>query len=166
MTNPQQLISLAREEVARRGRGKPQQVRLRRAVSTSYYAVFHHLCWASARTFGSNKSWKSSAIIYRALNHGEARKRCQESCAKPLSASLQHRLGIKFFPDEIRTFCEIFVALQSQRHECDYNPDFWISSQDAEDAIVDAERAMEALDRSDDVSRKLLLTHLVFGARQ
>jgi len=60
-------------KLARGRRGKPQQVDLRRAVSTAYYAMFHCICRAYANSpLGSSKTRIDDAWFhaYRSLSHG------------------------------------------------------------------------------------------------
>ena len=81
--NWEQLIALARmlasapEHGERRGR--PQQTRLRKAVSAAYYAMFHALRASNADTLigGSPQFRRLPAwtLTYRALDHGFAKSR-------------------------------------------------------------------------------------------
>jgi hypothetical protein len=60
-------------------KGKPKQAHLRRAVSTTYYAMFHTLARCCADLFiggtGSSRSKEAWQQVYRALDHGFANKR-------------------------------------------------------------------------------------------
>ena len=95
-------------------RGRPRQAELRRAVSTVYYALFHTLARCGADLVaGSTKQHRSQSAwqqAYRALDHGETRKRCAP----------QTRLAE--FPIEIQDFAASFVRMQRLRHWADYDP--------------------------------------------
>ena len=55
---------------------RPSQANLRRALSTAYYAVFHCLAATAADALmgkGRNDAWHQT---YRALEHGSARRAC------------------------------------------------------------------------------------------
>ena len=115
--NWEQLIAISRllAEPPEYGeaRGRPQQARLRRAISTAYYAMFHALAENNANTLiGSSSDLRNSeewTRTYRAINHGTARSQMIAS-------------AIDRFPDPISDFAETFVDLQTQRHDADYNP--------------------------------------------
>lgn len=109
---PRDLVVTARRTVGR-GQGKPRQSDLKKALSTAYYAMFHALCWNCADCFiGKNRrarnqdAWQQA---YRAVEHGEARKRCS-------------RMEIRNFPEAIQSFADSFVFLQEKRHMADYDP--------------------------------------------
>ena len=115
--NPEDLLTLA-AELASGGRGRPQQVRLRRAVSTIYYARFHVLANSCADQIvgrrsqaQTNQAWRQT---YRALDHGEVRRKCTQGPGKPILDS--------HFPEGIRDFAKQFVKMQEYRHRADYDP--------------------------------------------
>jgi len=59
------------------GKGKPRQAYLKRAVSTTYYAMFHCLARTCADLMiggtGAQRSMPAWTQAYRALDHGIAR---------------------------------------------------------------------------------------------
>ena len=83
--NWEQLIAIARllAESPRHGeaRGRPQQARLRKAISAAYYAVFHALANSNADTLiGASPQFRSLPAwtqTYRALGHGFAKSQIQ-----------------------------------------------------------------------------------------
>ncbi len=115
--SPNRLLRLARRlaEGAHGTRpGRPDAVELQRAVSTIYYALFHTLarCVADTLTAKSRSARSQPAWVqaYRAVDHGEVKKRCERPS------------HIKLFPPEIRAFARFLVAMQYHRHEADYDP--------------------------------------------
>lgn len=111
---PSDLLAVARELVLVQ-RGRPRQANVSRAVSTTYYALFHCFagCFADSlvgRT-GSRKGDPAWNQVYRALDHGTARRRFQRTS------------GLQKFPIEIRNFADLFVDLQEKRHKADYDPE-------------------------------------------
>ena len=94
---------------------RPSEAALRRAVSSSYYAVFHALAKLVADSLigedPNDRPTKAWVEVYRGLNHGTCRKACES--AKSVG-----------FPDEIHGFAEAFVQLQAARHEGDYDPTY------------------------------------------
>lgn len=105
-------LSVARE-LAAAGGLKPPQASLRRAVSTSYYAVFHALAKVCAdrlvgatRSRRPNKAWVE---VYRGLVHGN----CVTACEAARNIA---------FPQDLKDFADAFVQLQRARESCDYDP--------------------------------------------
>ena len=109
------FIATAQDLAGANRRGRPRETNLRRAVSTTYYALFHCLAACCADMVvggsGSNRSRAAWRQAYRALQHGLARQRCER----------QHIIAK--FPDEIQDFADLFVDMQKKRHGADYDPD-------------------------------------------
>ncbi len=96
------------------GRGKPSAASLRRATSSAYYALFHHLARDCADLLiggtGAERSKHAWGQVYRSLEHGPVRDRCK------------NRSMMKKFPNSIENFANIFVTMQEKRHDADYDP--------------------------------------------
>jgi hypothetical protein len=95
-------------------RGKPRESNLNRAISTTYYALFHTLARCCADmlvgTVGSTRSEHAWVQVYRAVNHGKAKDRCQSKV-------------LRKFPQAIQDFANMLISMQAKRHDADYNPD-------------------------------------------
>lgn len=108
-----ELLAAARRllEAAPRRRDSAQA---RRAVSTAYYAMFHCLAQVCAdhlaRTRGVAPRPATRQLVYRALQHGRAKRQC-----------LNERI-VSAYPHGIRAFADGFAELQRQRHRADYDP--------------------------------------------
>lgn len=115
MIKSSDLIAAAFDLVEAGSRGRPREANLRRAVSTAYYAMFHCLALCCADLLvggeGSNRSEPAWRQVYRALEHGAARQRCNRADI------------IQKFPMEIREFADRFVGMQQKRHQADYAPE-------------------------------------------
>ena len=113
------------------------QARLRRAVSTAYYALFHCLAASAADLFigpERNPAWHRT---YRALEHGRARSECRQVQTMPE------------FPVEVRGFAEAFVALQKARQEADYALDTpALQQSDVLGYVVSAEIAIRRFEQA------------------
>ena len=136
------------------GRAPPTQARLRRAVSTAYYAMFHTLAASAADLFigpTRNPAWHRA---YRALEHGRARSACQQGRA------------MREFPAEVRYFAEAFVALQKARQQADYalNTDAYEES-DVLAYIGSAELAISQFEQADTEARRSFAAHVLFRQR-
>ena len=93
--------------------GRPRRTDLCRAVSATYYAVFHCLARTCADrlagragTVGNRPMWQR---VYRTPEHRQAKARCE---SVPSS-----------FPEQARQFGQTLAELQSKRHLADYDPD-------------------------------------------
>ena len=83
------LIETARA-ITETGRGRPNQARLRRAVSTAYYAMFHTLAASAADLFIGQRRDPAWHRTYRALEHGRAKHACRQAQrlhSRPTSAT-------------------------------------------------------------------------------
>lgn len=92
--------------------GRPTEEHIRRAVSNSYYALFHALAASNANVLVGTpqgavdeKAWTR---VYRGLDHGRARRELQQ---------LQGGLSV-----EAQYFADVFTLSQENRHLADYDP--------------------------------------------
>jgi hypothetical protein len=112
----------------------PSQLRLRRAVSAAYYAVFHYLI-AEATANWSNSPLRTA--LARAFDHGT------------MKAASNRILSLKDFPfvgedpalvNKLRFVAQTFSQLQEDRHFADYN---LTSDLDPVEALTQVESAQE-----------------------
>ena len=157
MINSADLIAAAFDLVETGSRGRPRQANLRRAVSTAYYAMFHCLAACCADLLvggaGAERSEPAWRQVYRALEHGAARQRCNR------------RDMVQKFPAEIRQFAERFVAMQQRRHRADYDPE---ARYDKDAVLQDIIAAAEAIARLRQVpvkDRRAFAVYLLFSLR-
>ena len=149
---PQDLIETARGLTILSPR-RPTQANLRRAVSTAYYAVFHCLAGVVANMLmgkGRNEAWHQ---VYRALEHGSARRAC-------LNVG-----SVRRFPVEIQRFADRFVVLQDARHRADYALDGLYYKPEVVELIDLAETAIALLEGADPRHRRGFAAHVVFRRR-
>lgn len=166
MLNFEHLLDLAVTEAQSRGAGTPRQAKLRRSVSTSYYAIFHALMQYTAGRFVPPSHTKSYSVFYRALDHGRTRERCKRLAQNPLPREEIAFFDFQSFPDPLRSFAADFVRLQELRHKCDYDPDFKITKQEALSAIERARVEIDNLKAEvDDFRKTVFFSYLLFGLR-
>ena len=117
--------------------GRPTQAELRKAVSVAYYAVFYALCRNTADCFigaaGDGRSEWAWRQAYRAVDHGFARRQCQ------------NQRVMARFPPQVQSFANNFVWLQEQRHAADYDPSVSIDLEHARSCRSEAALALAAL---------------------
>ena len=151
--SPHDLMAVARA-LAESDRALPLQARLRRAVSTAYYALFHCLAASAADLFigtERNPAWHRT---YRALEHRRARNECRQVQTMPQ------------FPVEVRDFAEAFVTLQRARQEADYALDTPTYQQsDVLGHIMSAELAIRQLEQAAVDARRGFVAHVLFRQR-
>jgi len=139
MIDPQSLISTARLLLGESNNGVPNQTRLRRAISTAYYALFHSIL--------------RSAEISTAVD-------------KPtLGPKPARAMGATRVSQEIRDVASAFVSLQDRRHWADYAPSGKITRSEARDLVDLSEFAASQLRAADGDERRNFLAYLMHGAR-
>ena len=113
MVSQQDLLETARDLAGVSVGLSPSQANLRRAVSTTYYALFHCMAENCADMLvgvpGSGQSRPAWHQAYRALEHGRAKQRSGQDT-------------IYKFPVEIVDFAKWFAAMQDRRQTADYDP--------------------------------------------
>ena len=148
------LLETARSLV-KNNTGRPRQADLKRCISTAYYALFHAFAQNAADCLvgtGPDTPGKAWAHVYRALDHGTAKKACGE-------------LRRRGFPVSICEAAEAFVTLQQNRHAADYDPYHGVTKSDAIEAINLASVAIEKLNNADRKHRIDLAVQLLLKKR-
>ena len=151
--NSPDLIEAARTLVES-GDAPPTQARLRRAVSTGYYAMFHTLAASAADLFIGTERSPAWHRAYRALEHGRAKSACRQVQT------------MREFPAEIRYFAKAFVELQVERQKADYalDTDAYEKS-DVLRRIASAEQAISRFEQADVDARRDFAAHVLFRQR-
>ena len=123
---PEGLLDAA-EALVPPGRGRPSRARIRRSISTAYYALFTAFTAEIARPYRRNVK----ATARRLVEHGKARSVCE---------TLK---GNNRGDDNLREFAKRFVLLYLSRQRADYDHTYEPDKSDAQEAI---ERARYAID--------------------
>ena len=157
--NPSDLIDSARRRAGgvSPGLGRPRQTDLQRAVSDTYYAIFHTLATCCAdMLIGTGylarrrPEWRQ---IYRALEHGYARRQCSNNAA------------LAEYPTVIRRFARHFSDTQRLRHLADYDPDATFVREDVLQIIDEAERIIAEFNDAPADRRRAFAVHVLFRTR-
>lgn len=148
------LLEIA-EHLARRDPNRPKQVSLRRAVSSSRYALFHALALLCAdQLVGWRKPWSVFTPIYRSLDHRPAKK------------VLEKIRGNGAFGAEVVEIGKTFAALQEWRHTADYDPQpLGLGRTETLPLVEQARKAVQALNALPNDTRLLLAVHLIARSR-
>ena len=137
--------------------GRPRQTDLCRAVSASYYAMFHTLARCGADTLvgrtrasRSQRAWEQT---YRALEHGHVKNQCSKS-------------DIAQFLPEIQDFGKQFVVMQRQRHHADYAPVTVFMRARVIQYIDETERIIRRFNDAPDGDLQAFAVYALFRLRQ
>ena len=98
--------------LARREKRKPKQASLRRAVSSSYYAVFHLL---TSEAVANWRTIRQRASLARSFEHGKMRSACERVLRAPFAGRNLNSVA------NLKMVAKSFIQLQQQRHTADYD---------------------------------------------
>ena len=107
--------------LARREPKRPSQASLRRAVSASYYSLFHFLVDEATKLLLSGRERLAlRQCLARAFDHGTMKDVARQFSNSSVSEKLaQGYSGGQPCPHLVN-FSEVFIELQQARHEADY----------------------------------------------
>ena len=108
---------------------RPLQASLRRAVSASYYSIFHLLVADGTRR------------MVPGSDHSTMQPVARQFAARNVSPRLASAFGGKDLQDELVSVAAAFVDLQQQRHEADYDVARSFTRAKVPAMVGDAERA-------------------------
>lgn len=158
--DPDDLIEIGRRlaaEAVAGDRGRPRQAWLRRAVSTTYYALFHTMarCGADmqAGSAPANRSQPAWMQAYRALEHGHAKNQCS------------NKTVMGKFPKEIQSIGRTFVEMQRQRHTADYDPSAKYYRDEVMQLIDVTQKAMTDFQNTTPADRKAFAIYVLLKTR-
>jgi uncharacterized protein (UPF0332 family) len=149
----QELMAAARDFLGPAGKkGKPPSARIRRSISTCYYALFHFLLnEVAVRTIGSHGALlRRRRIFARSLSHAGIKVALDKVKGRRIDPSVEEFLcedGIALGPVEPPPFAQsmakAFLDAQAKRHDADYDLNKWLSKRDAELLVTRVERAID-----------------------
>ncbi|HUX67011.1 MAG TPA: hypothetical protein VMV31_05955 [Terriglobales bacterium] len=125
--------------------------------------MFHALNGEIAETY-SRGNQNVNALIYRAIEHGSARKR-SDTLGRRLPRREADFFGRTEFSPPLQAFANTFVELQELRHSCDYDPRFRLNKVRAQGAVDDAEDAIASLRDANAGETFEFLAYVLFGLR-
>jgi uncharacterized protein (UPF0332 family) len=118
----------------------------RRAISSAYYALFHHLSEAAVRQIAPQVTQSTANRIHRWLDHTEMKRICAEFSTTQLTSPLREMLGSVASKD-MQELAISFIRLQEARHKADYDLNFEPEWQETRQYLIMAGHAMRAWDR-------------------
>ena len=167
MVDPQGLVGAARLLLGEKNKGAPNQARLRRAVSTAYYALFHGMLRAAADDFVGARHRKTPRYetVYRGFEHRQMKESCAAVDKPTLAQKTSKALGVTTVSQEIRDVVNAFVMLQERRHWANYSPVAKITRSEARDLVDLAAFAAGQLGAANADERRNFLAYLLLGVR-
>jgi hypothetical protein len=148
------------------GPGRPRHAFLRRAVSTSYYALFHALCVESACALLADCSDTERLAIARAVGHQPLKDCCgwiagRQGGTPREARAIVDTLKQSQFVGISDTFCD----LQEARHRADYDHTARFSKATTLAHIAEARRAIADLEVAGARDRQGFATLAAFRSR-
>jgi uncharacterized protein (UPF0332 family) len=146
------------------GKSGATQVDLRRAISATYYAMFHFCLTAAAdMVLGTAvRSTPGYSLAYRSGDHKTLRSLCaQLSQTNPQNAVIVPSNGF----GRIADFARVTANLQGQRNLADYDSSRNFTDAEAKVAISEARQAIAWFKSCDNEQQKAFLTMLLFRQR-
>lgn len=167
MIDPPSLFSTARLLLGENNAGAPNQTRLRRAVSTAYYALFHSILRQATNSFvgARHRGTPRYETFYRGFEHRKMKESCASIDKPTLGPKAQRALGTQAASEEIRDVASAFVTLQERRHWADYAPSGRITRAEARDLVDLAALGASQLTAAGDEERKNFLAYLMLDVR-
>lgn len=157
MVSQRDLIAVARELAGMPGGPPPSQASLRRAVSTTYYALFHCMAENCADmlvgTIAINRRESAWQQAYRALQHGTLKSRCDNT-----------RM-MQAFPAEIQRFGEQILYLQPRRERADYDPSGTLEQSVVIRDIEDTEQRIQDFRQAPERDRRAFAAYVLLNLR-
>ncbi|WP_147080086.1 hypothetical protein [Methylobacterium haplocladii] len=168
MIEPAHLVEQAERLLAvLPGQERPRLADRCRAVSATYYAVFHAGLKAAAdQSVGEDKRGSSLySLAYRSIDHGKMRSLCVEIKKQNPSQKYSRYWPAGGFDAQITGYADAFIDLYEQRMLADYDPSHVLTVSEVEHFILIAKSALTGLEAASEDSKTAFLTLLLFPPR-
>lgn len=127
--------------LARREPRRPRQASLRRAVSTAYYALFHHLVGEASRFLvGGRRRAALRFRIGRAFGHRRMKAAARAFSGESRDPWLER---VDSIPTDLTEVASSFLELQEARHAADYDLTESLDRAQVLSLLREAEHALE-----------------------
>lgn len=135
-------------------RGRIAAARIRRSISTTYYALFHFLLEeCSSRIVGVGAGLlRRRRIAARIVSHRSLKRTFSKVGGGAISADLHEYFGVEAAPEFVRVLALVTLRAQDQRLEADYDLNAIASEANARVLIDDVEAAISGWQRSNEAA--------------
>jgi hypothetical protein len=121
-------------------------VEMRRAVSATYYALFHQINADAVAVIAPHVSKEVNHRIQRWFDHSEMKKICGRFLKESLDQPLLGLIG-QTASSDLQLVCRMFIELQEARHDADYNLNSNLNPQRTIQYVGSAQAAIYAWQR-------------------
>lgn len=165
--NPDHLLDQARSLIAPTQAGAPRQADVRRAISASYYAIFHLTMAALADQFVgiTKRDTTAYSLAYRSTDHRTLKELCLDLKKTTPPSKLARYLPGGGMGNDFIAYATAVVELQEKRYAADYDPNAKVRLVDAKLAIQAATSAKAKFASLPTDTKLAYLSLLAFGAR-
>ena len=165
--SPIHLFEQADRLVAPPPAGPPRQVDLRRAISSSYDAIFHLTLTALADEFvgAAHRGSSRHALVHRGVDHRAIKDVCSVILQGKPPAKYGPYVPTDGFGRGMMAFASAFIDVQEKRHRADYDVAARHRTLDARLAITTGRSAMAGFTGADASERRIFLTLLLCRPR-
>lgn len=122
---------------------EPNEISCRRAVSASYYGLFHQINDDAANLIAPNVPTVTKHRIQRWFDHAEMKRICSRFLPTNLDQPLLDLIGPSSTPD-LQTVARSFIQLQDARHRADYDLSYKLDLKQARQHVELAVSALQA----------------------
>ena len=133
------------------------EAHLSRSISTSYYAIFRHVCEKSSSLMlgvETENPGRARDHLERSIEHAALLKRCK--------AIRNSELG---FPQAIIDFAATICDLQDDRHLADYSRSRRFTRADAQERFLRAKNAIAGFDACEERHQRAFIVWVNFEER-
>ena len=146
-TLPLRLLELSQSLLPSNSQpGRPDPAKLRRSISTAYYAVFSLLVEAGSSAIGGTGSRNKMmrGTLARLFQHSEMYEASAGFANSNPAEKWKHCLGNQPISQDLATVAAKFRDLQQARHEADYDILKQTKKSDARKSVADAIQAFHS----------------------
>jgi hypothetical protein len=122
---------------------EPNEINSRRAVSASYYGLFHQINGDAVDLIAPNVPTITNHRIQRWFDHAEMKRVCSRFLPAQLDRPLLDLIGSSSTPD-LQTVARSFIQLQDARHRADYDLSYKLDLQQARQHVELAVTALKS----------------------
>jgi hypothetical protein len=164
--DPEHLLDQA-DRLAMPIAGVVRQADLRRAISATYYALFHATLIAAADMIVGNENRTSNryALVYRSVEHVTLKEISENITKTTVPDKYKRYIPRAGFSSDVIDFADALILFQNRRHQADYDPLFRARRSDVQLAVKTARAALANFSKAALDQREAFLTLLLFKAR-
>jgi hypothetical protein len=163
LLNPEHLLDQAARLAAAPPNGRPRQADLRRAISATYYAVFHAIVTDLAdQLVGRDNRDTPYSLLYRGVLHRDLSGLCKEIVKDNLTDKYKLYEPEGGFSPDLLAVANAFVSLQEKRHSADYDPLYRVRASETALTLEEGRAAVAHWRNVPNEQRRLFITLLAF----